>query len=144
MPNIKKTAQAIFLIYNICLLIGSVAYYIAGMSWFDSICHCMCSLSTGGFSTKLMSIGHYDSLAIELITIVLMLIGTTNFAALILLAKGKVRSFFRVSEVKFMFILLAIFIPPTAISLARAFDMTFFEGLRMSSFDVVSARLQVV
>lgn len=139
MPNIKKTAQSIFLIYNICLVIGSVAYYIAGMSWFDSICHCMCSLSTGGFSTKLMSIGHYDSLAIELITIVLMLIGTTNFAALILLAKGKVRSFFRVSEVKFMFILLAIFIPPTAISLARAFDMSFLQGLRMSSFDVVSA-----
>lgn len=139
MPNIKKTAQAIFIIYNVCLVIGTVAYRLAGMSWFDSICHCMCSLSTGGFSTKLMSIGHYDSLAIEIITIVLMLIGTTNFAALLLLARGKIGSFFKVSEVKFMFILLAVFIPPTAFSLAQHFNTSFLEGLRTSSFDVVSA-----
>lgn len=99
----------------------------------------MCSLSTGGFSTKLMSIGEYDSLAIELITIILMLIGTTNFAALLLLAKGKIKDFFRVSEVKFMFILLLIFIPPTAVSLMHGLEISFLEGLRKSSFDVVSA-----
>lgn len=139
MPNIKRTAQAIFIIYNICLVFGSIAYYIAGMTWFDSICHCMCSLSTGGFSTKLMSIGEYNSLSIEIITIILMLIGTTNFAALLLLVRGKVRSFFRVSEVKFMFILLAIFIPITALSLAQGLNISFAEGLRKSSFDVVSA-----
>ncbi len=139
MPNIRRTAQAIFVIYNICLALGSVAYRIAGMTWFDSICHCMCSLSTGGFSTKLMSIGEYNSLSIEIITIVLMLIGTTNFAALLLLARGKLRSFFRVSEVKFMFILLAIFIPPTAVSLAHGLDISIAEGFRKSAFDVVSA-----
>lgn len=139
MPNIKRTSRAIFVIYNICLVLGSIAYRIAGMTWFDSICHCMCSLSTGGFSTKLMSIGEYNSVAIELITILLMLIGTTNFAALLLLAKGKIRSFFRVSEVKFMFILLFIFIPPTALSLMQGLDISFWEGLRKSSFDVVSA-----
>ncbi len=139
MPNIKRTAQAIFVIYNICLVLGSIAYRIAGMTWFDSICHCMCSLSTGGFSTKLMSIGEYNSLSIEIITIVLMLVGTTNFAALLLLARGKIRSFFRVSEVKFMFILLAIFIPPTAVSLAHGLDIGLAEGFRKSAFDVVSA-----
>lgn len=144
MPNINKTAKLIFLIYNICLVLGTIAYRIAGMNWFDSICHCMCSLSTGGFSTKLMSIGEYDSLSIEIITIVLMLIGTTNFAALILLAKGKVKSFFKVSEVKFMFLLLAIFIPLTALSLFRGLKIdgeaiTIGEGFRLASFDVVSA-----
>lgn len=139
MPNIKKTAQAIFVIYNICLVLGTVAYKLAGMTWFDSLCHSMCSLSTGGFSTKLNSIGEYNSLSIEIITIVLMLIGTTNFAALILLARGKVRSFFRVSEVKFMFILLAIFIPITALSLAEGLGISYLEGLRKSAFDVVSA-----
>ncbi len=139
MPNIKKTAQAIFIIYNFCLVIGTIAYRIAGMTWFDGICHSMCSLSTGGFSTKLNSIGEYDSLAIEIITIVLMLIGTTNFAALILLAKGKVRSFFKVSEVKFMFLLLLIFIPPTAVSLAHGLNISLMEGFRKSTFDIVSA-----
>ena len=139
MPNIKKTAQAIFIVYNICLVLGTAAYRIAGMTWFDSICHCMCSLSTGGFSTKLSSIGAYNSLAIEIITIVLMLIGTTNFAALLLIAKGKIRSFFRVSEVKFMFILLAVFIPAAAFSLSDGLNISIWEGFRKSAFDVVSA-----
>lgn len=139
MPNIKKTAQAIFIIYNICLVLGTVAYRFAGMTWFDGICHSMCSLSTGGFSTKLNSIGEYDSLAIEVITIVLMIIGTTNFAALLLLAKGKIGSFFKVSEVRFMFLLLAVFIPPTAISLSRGLNISVAEGFRKSAFDVVSA-----
>lgn len=139
MPNIKRTAQAIFIIYNVCLVLGSTAYRIAGMNWFDSICHCMCSLSTGGFSTKLASIGEYDSLAIEIITIVLMLIGTTNFAALILLATGKFKAFFRVSEVRFMFLVLLVLIPPTAVSLAHGLDISLGAGLRKASFDIVSA-----
>lgn len=139
MPNIKKTAQAIFVIYNLCLVLGTVAYRIAGMSWFDGICHAMCSLSTGGFSTKLNSIGEYNSLSIEIITIVLMLIGTTNFAALLLLARGKVGAFAKVSEVRFMFLLLVVFIPPTALSLAKGLDIPLGEGLRRSTFDIVSA-----
>ncbi len=139
MPNIKKTAQAIFIIYNICLVLGTVAYRIAGMTWFDGICHSMCSLSTGGFSTKLNSIGEYNSLSIEIITIVLMLIGTTNFAALLLLARGKVKDFCKVSEVRFMFLLLIIVIPPTAISLSRGLNISIAEGLRKSTFDIVSA-----
>ena len=139
MPNIKKTAQAIFVIYNVCLIAGIIAYRIVGMSWFDGICHSMCSLSTGGFSTKLNSIGEYDSFAIEAVTIVLMLIGTTNFAALLLLARGKFKFFFQISEVRFMFLLLLIFIPVTAVSLSHGLDISFTEGLRRSAFDVISA-----
>lgn len=139
MPNIKKTAQAIFVIYNSCLVLGTVAYRIAGMSWFDGVCHAMCSLSTGGFSTKLNSIGEYNSLPVEIITIVLMLIGTTNFAALLLLARGKVRAFSQVSEVRFMFLLLLIVIPPTAVSLSRGLNISLAEGFRRSTFDIVSA-----
>lgn len=139
MPNIKKTAQIIFKIYTLSLFIGTVAYKTTGMSWFDSICHSMCSLSTGGFSTKLKSIGEYNNLKIEFITIILMLIGTTNFAALILLAKGKFKNFFNISEIKFMFALLAIFIPLTAFSLSSGLSINIFEGFRKSAFDVISA-----
>ena len=139
MPNIKKTAQAIFWIYNAFLIAGSIAYRIAGMSWFDCICHCMCSLSTGGFSTKLMSIGEFNNFAIELITIILMMIGTTNFVALLLLARGKFRAFFRISDVKFLFIFLAVFIPPVAVSIAHGLNTSLADGLRKSAFAIVSA-----
>ena len=139
MPNIKKTSRMIFYIYNICLVLGTIAYRIAGMPVFDGVCHAMCSLSTGGFSTKLGSIGEYNSLPIEIITIVLMIIGTTNFAALILLAKGKVKAFSKISEVRFMFGIFAIFVPLTALSLADGLNISFGEGFRKAAFDITSA-----
>ncbi len=139
MPNLKKTAQTIFLMYNGFLIVGTAAYVIAGMNLFEGICHAMCSLSTGGFSTRLNSIGEYDSFPIEAVTIVLMLIGTTNFAVLQLMVTGKWKQAFRVSEVKFMFLLLLVFVPITAVSLMTGLNMGMAEGFRRALFDVSSA-----
>ena len=139
MPNLKKTAQMICLMYNGYLIIGTTAYRIAGMGLFDAIMHTMCALSTGGFSTKLNSIGEYSSLSIEVVTIVLMLIGTTNFAVLLLIAKRKWRQVIRVSEVQFMFLVLTFFIPLTALSLSYGLNVSIGQGLRHAAFDIVSA-----
>ncbi|MDI3542428.1 MAG: trk/ktr system potassium uptake protein [Candidatus Atribacteria bacterium] len=139
MPNLKETAQTIFLMYNGFLIVGTAAYRIAGMSLFDSICHAMCALSTGGFSTKLNSIGEYNSFPIEIITIVLMLIGTTNFAVLQLLIKRKWRQVIRVSEVRFMFLLLLVFVPITAVLFMTGLNMGLGEGFRRALFNVLSA-----
>jgi trk system potassium uptake protein TrkH len=139
MPNLKKTAQAICLMYNGFLIAGIAAYVIAGMELFDAINHTMCALSTGGFSTKLNSIGEYGRFTIEVITIVLMLIGTTNFAVLQMMVTGKWRQGFQVSEVKFMFLLLLIFVPVTAVSLITDLSMGMTEGFRRALFDVSSA-----
>jgi trk system potassium uptake protein TrkH len=68
-----------------------------------------------------------------------MLIGTTNFAVLLLLTKRKWRQAIRVSEVRFMFLLLAVFVPLTAISLSAGLGMSIGEGLRRALFDVSSA-----
>lgn len=139
MPNLKKTAQTVFAMYSCLLIAGTAAYRIAGMELFDAIMHTMCALSTGGFSTRLNSIGEYNSFFIEIITILLMLAGTTNFAALLLLAKRKWRQFTGISEIRFMFLLLLIFVPLTAISLSHGLGISLAQGLRKASFDIVSA-----
>lgn len=139
MPNLEKTARTICAMYNFYLLIGTVAYRIAGMGIFEGICHTMCALSTGGFSTKLGSIGEYNSVAIELVTIVLMLVGTTNFAVLLLLSRRKWKQFFRVSEVRFMFGLLLLFVPMTALSLRDGLGVSTGQAFRLAAFDVTSA-----
>ncbi len=139
MPNLKQTAQTIFEMYIIFLILGTAAYVVCGMPLFDSLCHAMCSLSTGGFSTKLNSIGEYHSLPIEIVTIVLMLIGTTNFAVLLLLLRGKWRQAAKVSEVRFLFLLLLIFVPMMAVSLSSELGMGLSEGLRHALFNAASA-----
>ena len=139
MPNLRKTARTIFAMYLAFLLAGTAAYAIAGMPLFESICHAMCSLSTGGFSTRLNSIGEYRSLAIEIVTIVLMLIGTTNFAVLLLLVRRKWRQALRVSELRFLFLLLIVFVPLIALSLSSGLGMGFGEAFRQALFNGASA-----
>ena len=68
-----------------------------------------------------------------------MLIGTTNFAVLLLLTKRKWKQAFRVSEVRFMIGLLLIFVPLTAFSLSGSLNIPIAEGFRKSFFDVSSA-----
>ena len=137
MPNLKQTAQTIFEMYILFLILGTVAYVVCGMPLFDSLCHAMCSLSTGGFSTKLNSIGEYHSLPIEIVTTQLMLIGTTNFAVLLLLLRGKWRQAIQVSEVRFLFLLLLIFVPLMALSLSGSMGLG--AGLRHALFNAASA-----
>lgn len=94
--NLGKTSRTIFIMYFTYLLIGTFAYKCFGMSLFDAINHDMCALSTRGLSTKFDSIGAYSSIPIEVITIFLMIIGTTNFAVLLLLSKIKIKQFCKV------------------------------------------------
>ncbi|MCI6729384.1 MAG: potassium transporter TrkG [Candidatus Faecousia sp.] len=138
-PNLKKTAQLIFAMYTAFLAVGTAAYALLGMPILDSVCHAMCALSTGGFSTRLNSIGEYHSLPIEAVTMALMLIGTTNFAVLLLLVRGRLRQASQVSETRFLFLLLLIFIPVTGLSLAGGLHMGPGEALRHGAFNVVSA-----
>ena len=52
---------------------------VAGMSFFDAVNHAMSIVSTGGFSTRNVSILYYDSLPIEIVCIVFMYISTLHF-----------------------------------------------------------------
>ncbi|QUH28152.1 TrkH family potassium uptake protein [Vallitalea guaymasensis] len=138
-PNLGRTARTIFLMYMTYLLIGTSVYVIFGMSVFDAVNHAMCALSTGGFSTQYDSIGAYDSIAIEAVTIFLMIIGTTNFAVLLLLSKRKFKRLAKVSEVRFLFVLLFITVPFVAGSLASGLYISIAKGFRLSVFNIVSA-----
>ncbi|MGO5052408.1 TrkH family potassium uptake protein [Lachnospiraceae bacterium LCP25S3_G4] len=138
-PNIGKTARTIFQMYVMLLCVGIILYVMAGMGIFDSIIHTMSSLSTGGFSSKGNSIGDYNSAPIEFITILLMLIGATNFAVLSLIMKRKWKQVLKISEIRFTGLLLMIVIPLIACSLFGTVYTTLTESTRASIFNVVSA-----
>jgi trk system potassium uptake protein TrkH len=139
MPNIRKTAQVIFLIYSFFLVMGTTIYWILGMPLFDSLLHTMSSLSTGGFSTEADSIGAYESVQIEAFTILLMLIGTTNFAILLLFIKRKFREIVKISELQFLSVLLLLFVPATVLSLFYHTYLSIGESFRHALFNIVSA-----
>jgi trk system potassium uptake protein TrkH len=138
MPNLKRTSRTIFFIYNSCLALGSILYVLFGMPPFDAICHAMSAISTAGFTTRAGSIGAFDSLPIELVTIALMLIGASNFAVLLLLVKRRFKRVLKTAEVRTMLVLLAIFVPLVALSLAAQSGLSVGQAIRHAAFSVVA------
>ncbi|ARN74044.1 TrkH family potassium uptake protein [Oceanicoccus sagamiensis] len=79
-PRIAETAKALFLVYVLLTATCAVAYWAAGMSGFDAICHAFSTIAIGGFSTHDASIGYFNSPAIMLIACLYMMIAGVNFA----------------------------------------------------------------
>ena len=78
-PRIIETARALWQFYVVATLLEYVALRVAGMNWFDSMCHTFSTMGTGGFSTKTASVGHYESAAMEYIIVIFMIVAGLNF-----------------------------------------------------------------
>ena len=78
-PRIKETAQALWSIYFGLTVLCALLYYINGMSLFDAVSHAMSTVAIGGFSTHSDSIGFFNSLTIELICMIFMLLSAFSF-----------------------------------------------------------------
>ncbi|MBU1141346.1 MAG: TrkH family potassium uptake protein, partial [Firmicutes bacterium] len=139
MPNLIRSGRTILSIYIGYIAIGSLFYVIFGMAPFDAINHSICAVATGGFSTRAGSIGSYNSVPIEIITMVLMILGGTNFFVHLMLIRGKLKNVFKHVEIKLLGILLIIFIPLMTFNILSFYDGKFFYALRISSFQFISA-----
>ena len=124
----------------ICVtLLCMFALKLAGMTWFDACTHAMSTASTAGFSTKNASVGHFDSVAIELILIVTMFVSAIHYGLLFSTLTGKRNNIFRSEVVKTYLVVLVVSSVLIAVSLRLA-DVypTLLSSFRHSLFQVVS------
>ena len=100
-PRLTHTAKALWYIYLTITIACTLAYFLAGMSLFDAICHAFSTVSIGGFSTYDESFAYFNSSTIEVIAIVFMLIAGINFSLHFLAwNRRSLRSYFEDSEAK--------------------------------------------
>ena len=79
-PRITETAKALWYVYLAFTIACTIGYYVAGMGLFDAVCHAFSTVAIGGFSTHDASIGHFNSVSIDLVAIVFMFIAGINFS----------------------------------------------------------------
>ncbi|MCC5795084.1 MAG: potassium transporter [Chromatiales bacterium] len=79
-PRITETARVLWIVYLGLTVACATAYWWAGMSVFDAICHAFTTVSTAGFSNYDDSIAAFDSVRIELIASFFMFMGAVSFA----------------------------------------------------------------
>ncbi|MBM7623387.1 TrkH family potassium uptake protein [Sporohalobacter salinus] len=139
LPHVKQSAKAIMFIYSGYTIGGIILYILAGMEVFDAINHSIAALSTGGFSTRTASIGYWNSLPIEIVTWILMLLGTTNFATHFALLKGKFKIFFKNGEVRLLGVLIAVFTPIISYFTLAELYSNLPRLLRRGMFETITA-----
>lgn len=100
-PRITDTAKRLWYIYVGYTVIETILLQIAGMSFFDAINHALSTLSTGGFSTKNLSVAHWNGNPwIEYIIIIFMFLAGTNFVISYFAFTGQVQRVFKDEEFK--------------------------------------------
>jgi trk system potassium uptake protein TrkH len=139
-PRITETAKALWFTYLAITVVAIVALRVAGMSWFDSICHGFSAIALGGFSTHDVSVGYFESFAVEVVLIVIMVVAAINFARHFLAFKSlSLAPYRKDSEGKAVLIVLAGAIVVTSVLLwVDGTYPTTLEGFRHSVFNVVS------
>ena len=139
-PRITETAKSLWVVYTFMTMFGIVALRVAGMSWFDAICHAFSAMGLGGFSTHDASIGYFNSVSIELVLTLLMVLASLNFARhFVALRRLTLRPYLHDPEAKAIMLVLTFSV--IFIALLLTFTGTypnFFTSLRYSLFNVVS------
>jgi Trk-type K+ transport systems, membrane components len=74
-----KSITVFTIVYFGIMVASFISYLLAGMSPFDAVNHAMSVTATGGFSTKNLSIGAYNSNAITFVTMFFMLLSSLHF-----------------------------------------------------------------
>ncbi len=79
-PRITQTAKALWYIYFGLDILCTLSYWLAGMPLFDAIGDSFSTVATGGFSVHDASFAAYHSIPIEIISVIFMILGATNFS----------------------------------------------------------------
>ncbi len=139
-PRITETAKQLWLVYALLTAAGIVALRVAGMSWFDAVCHAFSAVGLGGFSTHDASIAWFNSAAIEAVLVVLMVIAALNFARhFSALRRLSLAGYRQDPEARAIFVVLALSVAGIALLLnAHGVYPRFALALRHSAFNVIS------
>ena len=108
LPRTIEVATIIISTYFILTFFCGFFYWLFGMTIFDSICHAMTTIATGGFSTHNDSIGFFKNSNIEVIASVFIILGSIPFIAYLKFSQGNTKIFFQDVQIRGLIYLLTI------------------------------------
>jgi trk system potassium uptake protein TrkH len=139
-PRIAQTAKALWMVYAGISIACIIALKLAGMNWFDAICHAFAAMSLGGFSTHDSSVGYFNSLPIEMVLTIFQLIAAINFAShFIALKRRSLKPYWDDMEAKaFLTLVLGSCVLAAAVLWGDGTYPDFGTALRHATFNLVS------
>jgi trk system potassium uptake protein TrkH len=142
-PRIADTAKHLWYIYLSLTIACAVAYWLAGMSAFDAICHSFSTIAIGGFSTHDASMGYFNSPIINLVCVFFLVISGVNFALHYAVVQSKslknyfydpeFKVFIAIQVVLALICFIVLMTSGTYKDADQAFDQALFQSVSMST-----------
>jgi trk system potassium uptake protein len=138
-PRISQTAKLLWSVYLLLTVLEALALRLAGLPFFDAVCHALATMATGGFSTRDASVGAYANPAVDWIVIAFMFLAGVNFTLHYLAIRGRLRAYQRDDEFRFYVavILGAAVLIGAPLALGQVYPST-AETIRHGLFQTVS------
>lgn len=136
----NKTVYIFTYVYFGLTAASFLLYVMAGMSPFDAINHAMSVVATGGFSTRNLSIGAYNSVPVDLITMLFMLLSSIHFGMVFVAIATRSLKPFRNEIFKFYIWSLVVASVVVAMSLkVHGIEKSWGDALLSGSFHILSS-----
>lgn len=135
----NQTSSIFAYVYLGLMAMAFIAFLIVGMSPFDAVCHAFSVCATGGFSTKNLSLGAYDSLGVEIVTIVFLFLASIHFGSIYLaVIKRSLKPF---KNPVFFFYLGSLIVTSTLLAVSLKFQdptLSVERAIREGVFQTIS------
>ena len=139
MPKFNYIAKRILIVYFSLLVLCGLCLYGAGMSVFEAVNYALATIATGGFSTKNISVGYYDSVGIEVVLSFFMYLGALPMTFYIMLIQKRDLHSFRTTQVAVFTKILIFYILAVSVWLTwSGVYGSFWQSLRFASFNIIS------
>ena len=137
-PKVGQVAKILYMIYIAMTVMEVIFLLVGGMPLYDSLIHAFGTASTGGFSNRNESVGAYNSVFIDAVITIFMLLFGVNFSVYYALLKGNVKSILRDEELRFYLGTVIATIVLIVLNTYGSVFKTIGEAIRYSSFQVSS------
>jgi trk system potassium uptake protein TrkH len=134
----KTTLRILILVYAGLTLLETISLVLCGMNLFDAVTHSFATIATGGFSTKNSSIAYYNSVSVELVISVFMILSGIHFGLLFLVSTGKIQALFKSTVVRYYVGALFAGAILVAVSIHGGVYDSWPDAFRHASFQVIS------
>ncbi|MBL0701857.1 MAG: TrkH family potassium uptake protein [Desulfosarcina sp.] len=137
-PRIRDTAMALWKVYLLFSIAEVILLMVGKMDLYNALCHTFTTMPTGGFSTKNLSIAHYDSIYFDTIITIFMLLAGINFSLHYQMINGKPLAYWRDSECRFFLGVVMLLVIIVSFNIYGTVYTKIGEAFRFGAFQIVS------
>jgi trk system potassium uptake protein TrkH len=134
----REALKILVMVYAGLTIAETIGLLVCGLNWFDAVTHSFATIATGGFSPRNASVAYYQSVSVEMVILVFMVLSGLHFGLLFSAIRKNPAGLWRSSIVRYYLLALAIGVILATFTVYGHPFSSWNEALRFAGFQIVS------